>query len=54
MENHSKTIAGLESKLDFLETELGVLDALLRECGFEKGIATLKIAAKQLISEDKN
>lgn len=41
----------LESKVDFLETELTQLDTLLREIGFIGGIETLKEAAREFLSE---
>lgn len=44
-------IASLESQLDHYESELTALDQLLREIGFPEGIQTLKLAAKELISE---
>lgn len=38
---------------DQLLAELRYLDDLLREVGFEKGLETLKYAAKELIDEDR-
>lgn len=51
--NLLKKIANLESKLDLLETELDYLNKILIECGFPKGINTLKETANELISEKK-
>lgn len=52
-ENMLKRIAELETVNDQLQTELRYLDKLLREAGFENGLATLKFAAQELIDEDK-
>jgi len=49
-----KKIAELETMNDQLITELRYLDELLREAGFEHGIASLKSAAEELIEEDRN
>ena len=48
-----KKIAELETINDQLQTELRYLDQLLREAGFEHGLASLKNAAKELIEEDR-
>lgn len=48
-----KKIAELETVNDQLQTELRYLDKLLREAGFENGLATLKFAAQELIDEDR-
>ncbi|OGN62301.1 MAG: hypothetical protein A3F09_05195 [Chlamydiae bacterium RIFCSPHIGHO2_12_FULL_49_11] len=46
-----KWAAVLESRLDYLETEMGNLDALLRACGFSNGIETLKSTMADLLHE---
>ena len=48
-----KKIAKLESKLDLLETEFDYLNKILINCGFPKGIITLKKSAIELLSENK-
>jgi hypothetical protein len=48
-----KKIAKLESKLDLLETEYEYLNKILIECGFSKGIITLKETIIELLSENK-
>ena len=47
-----KKIARLESRLDYLETEISQINDLLLECGFEEGLATLKEAALQILREE--
>jgi hypothetical protein len=44
-------IAGLESKVDYLEAELGYVNLLLLKCGFPEGIKTLKKTVEDLLSE---
>jgi hypothetical protein len=44
-------VAGLESQVDFLESELGYIDELLLKCGFPEGIKTLKRTVEELLSE---
>lgn len=51
--NLFKKIAKLESKLDLLETEFDYLNKILKECGFSKGIITLKETVAELLSENK-
>lgn len=48
------TIAALESRIDYLETEFSYLNQLLIQCGFPEGIATLKRTAEELIEETSN
>lgn len=48
----TRQVARMQSKLDYLETELAHLNDLLVQCGFPKGIETLKEAASELIAED--
>ncbi len=50
--NNNNKMAFLESRIDFLETELSYLNNLLIECGFSEGIATLKSSAEELIREN--
>lgn len=44
-------VAGLESRLDMLESELSYLNELLRRCGFPGGIDTLKSTVEDLLAE---
>jgi len=44
-------IAGLESHVDVLESELSYIDQLLLKCGFPEGIKTLKWTVEELLSE---
>jgi hypothetical protein len=44
-------IAGLESHVDLLESELSYIDRLLLKCGFPEGIKTLKKTVEELLSE---
>ena len=44
-------IAKLETKLDFYETEFKHLNTLLKKCGFNEGIKTLKESAYELLEE---
>ncbi len=44
-------IAGLESHVDLLESELSYIDQLLLKCGFPEGIKTLKKTVEELLSE---
>ena len=46
-----KVLAGLQSRIDHLETELSYLNELLLKCGFDKGIQTLKETAEELVAE---
>jgi hypothetical protein len=48
-----KRISELESINDQLSTEIRYLDTLLKKLGFEKGLTTLKSAAKELLEQDK-
>lgn len=45
-------IAGLESRVDMLETEIAYLNNLLIQCGFPEGTLTLKAAAQELIDSN--
>jgi hypothetical protein len=47
-------IAGLESHVDLLESELSYIDQLLLKCGFPEGIKTLKTTVEELLSETFN
>lgn len=47
-------IANLESKVDYLETELSELDQMLMDAGFPEGIKTLKTAVTDIIIEPSN
>lgn len=49
-----RRVSELESINDQLLTELRVIDQLLREVGFEDGIKTMKLAAEELIEEEKS
>ncbi|HUD00959.1 MAG TPA: hypothetical protein VMR37_01405 [Rhabdochlamydiaceae bacterium] len=44
-------VAGLESRVDLLESELSYIDQLLLKCGFPEGIKTLKRTVEELLSE---
>lgn len=44
-------IAALESKVDLLESEITHLDEILRQCGFPRGISTLKATVEELLEE---
>jgi hypothetical protein len=44
-------IAGLESHVDLLESELSYIDQLLLKCGFPEGIKTLKKTVEELLNE---
>jgi hypothetical protein len=46
-----KKVSYLETRLDFLETELSNLDELLVQTGFPNGVETLKETARELILE---
>lgn len=46
-----RTVAGLESKLDLLESELSYLNTLLIKCGFSHGIQTLKLTVEEILNE---
>ncbi len=48
-EQYEKKIAQLESLNDQLQAEFTNLDVVLKELGFEKGIITLKEAAKEML-----
>jgi hypothetical protein len=44
-------LASLESQLDQMETELSYLNKILLDCGFPKGISTLRNAVEELLQE---
>ncbi len=44
-------IAKLESLCDQLQSEMSYIDRLLRDVGFEDGLATLKEAALELLDK---
>ena len=44
--------ARLESRLDMIESEITGLNALLRQCGFPKGIAELRSALLSILTEE--
>ena len=46
-------IAGLESQVDLLESELIDLNDLLVRCGFSEGIKTLKETAHELLENQE-
>ena len=46
-----KTLAGYQSRIDHLETELSYLNQLLVQCGFDEGVKTLKETAEELVAE---
>lgn len=47
-----KKVAYLEFVNDQLLTELTYVDELLKQIGFENGLATIKSAAEEVIEED--
>lgn len=47
-ELHAKA-AFLESRVDWLETELHYLHEMLQKCGFPHGVKSLKIAVAELL-----
>ena len=47
----NSNIAQLESRIDYLETELSYLDQILVQCGFPQGVITLKATVEEMISE---
>ncbi len=49
--DYNHQIAVLESRIDHLETELSYLDKILIDCGFSKGIETLKESVTELLQE---
>lgn len=53
-EEYEKKIAQLESVNDQLQAEFNNLDIVLKELGFEKGILTLKEAAKEMLDNKHN
>lgn len=48
-----KKIARLESLNDYLVTELGYLDQLMRLVGFTGGLETIKVTARELYEAEK-
>ncbi len=48
-----KEVAFLETKLDVVESQFTDLDLLLRKCGFESGIASLKATVTSLLEESE-
>jgi len=44
-------IAGMESQIDLLESELIDLNSMLVRCGFPEGIKTLKETVNELLEE---
>lgn len=48
-----KRISELESMNDQLLSEIRYLDDLMREIGFEDGLKTLKIAAHEILEQDR-
>ncbi len=48
-----KRISELESLNDQLLSEIRYLDELMREIGFEDGLKTLKVAAHEILEQDR-
>ena len=46
-----RQVGQLESRVDYLETELTQLNDLLMECGFSEGINTLKATALEILKQ---
>lgn len=53
MKNLQDKLAALETLLDYYETEYFHLNNLLKKCGFEKGIKTLKESAEEVLQDEK-
>lgn len=49
---NNQYVAMLESRVDYLETELSQLNLLLQKVGFPEGIETLKATAEEILQED--
>lgn len=47
----NRQVAGLESKVDHLESELYYINEQLYKCGFPEGIQTLKKTIAELLVE---
>jgi hypothetical protein len=47
-------LAALESQLDMMETELSYLNQILLDCGFPKGLATLRETVEELLHENSH
>ena len=54
IEKYEKKIAQLESLNDQLQAEFNNLNVILKELGFEKGILTLKEAAKEMLQNKED
>jgi hypothetical protein len=54
IEKYEKKIAQLESLNDQLQAEFNNLNVVLKELGFEKGILTLKEAAKEMLQNNED
>ena len=48
-----RKMSELESMNDQLQAEIRYLDNLLKDVGFEEGLKTLKVAAEELLDEEK-
>jgi prefoldin subunit 5 len=48
-----KELAKLQTRLDHYETEMSYLNRILMECGFRKGIMTLKKTVESMLSKDE-
>ncbi len=48
------TIAKLESKIDYLESEVLNLNDLLIKFGFSKGIQSLRLSIEEILSVDRS
>lgn len=49
----TKKVAKLETQLDHFETEWEYLDRILKECGFTKGILTLRTTIESLLERSE-
>ena len=49
----TNTIAILETRIDYLETEISYLNDLLVRVGFPDGIATLKETALEILNDPR-
>jgi len=48
-----RKMSELESMNDQLQAEIRYLDNILKDVGFEEGLKTLKVAAEELLDEEK-
>lgn len=49
-----KELARLQTRLDHYETEMTYLNRILMECGFRKGIMTLKKTVESMLNGEES